>query len=111
MPFVPVLKPCMENDSLITVQVCYIDVEHQFLTSVSIASGSSISKAIALSGFAEAFPAIELAKLKVGIYSKIKSLSTVVRPGDRIEIYRPLQVDPMLARRRRAGTRPAKANP
>jgi putative ubiquitin-RnfH superfamily antitoxin RatB of RatAB toxin-antitoxin module len=38
----------------------------------------------------------------VGIYGKKKTLDTVLRERDRIEIYRPLVADPKDSRRRRA---------
>lgn len=41
----------------------------------------------------------------VGIWGRACSLDTAVRDGDRVEIYRPLQVDAMEARRRRAAKR------
>lgn len=44
----------------------------------------------------------ELSGMPVGIFSRAVSLDTKVKPGDRIEIYRPLQLDPMETRRQRA---------
>jgi hypothetical protein len=38
----------------------------------------------------------------VGIHGRVCDRSTVVRPGDRIEIYRPLLADPREERRKRA---------
>jgi len=42
---------------------------------------------------------------KVGIFGKVVSQDRAVADGDRIEIYRPLAVDPKEARRRRARRR------
>jgi len=39
---------------------------------------------------------------KVGIFGKLVKLETRLADGDRVEIYRPLAVDPKEARRRRA---------
>jgi len=38
----------------------------------------------------------------VGIFGKIKEPSTLVYPGERVEIYAPLRIDPKDARRARA---------
>ena len=38
----------------------------------------------------------------VGVFGKIKELSTLVYPGERVEIYAPLRIDPKDARRARA---------
>jgi putative ubiquitin-RnfH superfamily antitoxin RatB of RatAB toxin-antitoxin module len=43
----------------------------------------------------------------VGIYAKKKTLDTVLRERDRIEIYRPLVADPKDSRRRRAAKKAA----
>lgn len=39
--------------------------------------------------------------LAVGVHGRIVDLNRIVQPGDRVEIYRPLQADPKLARRQR----------
>lgn len=45
---------------------------------------------------------------KVGIYGKLKPRDTVLREGDRIELYRALKADPKEARRLRAHKNPIK---
>jgi putative ubiquitin-RnfH superfamily antitoxin RatB of RatAB toxin-antitoxin module len=40
--------------------------------------------------------------MPVGIWGKRVSPDTTVRAGDRVELYRPLEVDPREARRQRA---------
>ena len=50
----------------------------------------------------EVFPEINIDENKVGIYSKLCELDTVLEDGDRVEIYRPLKADPKEARRSRA---------
>jgi putative ubiquitin-RnfH superfamily antitoxin RatB of RatAB toxin-antitoxin module len=39
---------------------------------------------------------------KIGIYNKIKQVDDVVHDGDRIELYRPLLINPKEARRKKA---------
>ena len=65
-------------------------------------NNASIKQAIEQSGILAMYPEIDLDRNKVGIFSKKKELQDVVQDGDRIEIYRPLLVDPKEARRRRA---------
>jgi putative ubiquitin-RnfH superfamily antitoxin RatB of RatAB toxin-antitoxin module len=43
--------------------------------------------------------------MRVGIWNRNAKLDTVVRDGDRVEMYRPLVVDPKEARRIRAQVR------
>ena len=47
-------------------------------------------------------PEIDLPAAKIGVFGKLRQFSELARPGDRIEIYRPLVVDPKESRRRRA---------
>ncbi len=53
-------------------------------------------------GVLEAFPDIDLAKNKVGIFSKLVKLDESLRDKDRVEIYRSLIADPKEVRRKRA---------
>jgi putative ubiquitin-RnfH superfamily antitoxin RatB of RatAB toxin-antitoxin module len=39
--------------------------------------------------------------LRFGVWGKVREASFVLRPRDRVEIYRPLKVDPKEARRQR----------
>jgi len=92
----------------IWVEVAYASEEKQEIISVEIDAGSSIERAIDCSGVLEKFPEIDLMQQNVGIFSKKKKLTDVVREGDRIEIYRPLLIDPKEARRKKAITQKKK---
>ena len=52
------------------------------------------------SGFAQHYP--EVTDLAVGIFAHCVTGDTLVKAGDRVELYRPLLVDPKEKRRRRA---------
>ena len=85
-----------------SVAVCYALPDVSFLVQLEVAAGTTIAEAIAASGVLARFPEIDLARTKLGLFGKLKPADTVLRDGDRIEIYRPLQADPMESRRRRA---------
>ena len=85
----------------IKVRICYLKPDIQFVRDVAVLVGSTIESALVQSEVLAQLPEIDMATVCVGIYGKKKSLSDVVREGDRIEIYRPLIVDPKEARRRR----------
>jgi len=95
-------------DADITVQVCHALPDSTFLRSLHVPAGSTIEQAVAQSGLLQAIPGIDLSINMVGIYGKKKPLDTVLHEHDRVEVYRPLQADPKEARRRRAGSKPAK---
>ncbi|MGV7206684.1 RnfH family protein [Oxalobacteraceae bacterium A2-2] len=87
--------------SLLDIQVCYALPDRQWLRQLQVAEGCTIGQAIAASGLLAEAPGIDLSTMQVGIYAKKKTLDTVLRQHDRIEIYRPLIADPKNARRRR----------
>lgn len=90
------------------VYVCYGTAEREYLRPMQVAPGTTIGQAIEQSGVLTEFPDINLATQPVGIYARKKTLDTVLRERDRIEIYRPLVADPKDSRRRRAAKKDAK---
>lgn len=87
---------------LVNIEVVYALPEKQVLLALKVASGSSIEQALQQSGVLRRFPELDLATMKVGIYSRIVPLTTALAGGERIEIYRPLTADPREMRRKRA---------
>ncbi len=92
----------MVQGERMTVDLIYIKPGCQNSESLALPSGSTIRQVIAYSGLLQRFPEIDLAVNKVGVFSHIKALDHVLEKGDRIEIYRPLLIDPKEARHRRA---------
>ena len=88
--------------STIQVQVCYALADFVYLQDVNIPTASAIQDAILASGVLQQYPEIDLAAARVGIFSKLKALDSLLQHGDRVEIYRLLQAEPMESRRRRA---------
>ncbi len=64
--------------------------------------GATVEQAIVASGLLALRDDIDLAKNKLGIYSRPVKLHDEVHDGDRVEIYRPLIADPKELRRQRA---------
>jgi putative ubiquitin-RnfH superfamily antitoxin RatB of RatAB toxin-antitoxin module len=85
----------------ITVEVAYATISQQPVFTLEMFAGSTVEQAIIQTRLLETFPEIDLSINKVGIFGHIVNLSKVLQSGDRVEIYRPLQVDPRLARRER----------
>lgn len=83
------------------VGVCYAEVDRQLWMRLEVPDNSTLADAIQLSGLLKLYPEINLDSQKVGIFGKIASLDTPVKDGDRVEIYRPITVDPQTVQRRR----------
>jgi len=92
------------------VVVCYATPTQEFLHELEVEEGTTIGAAIEASGVLAAFPDINLVTQPVGIFAKKKTLDTVLRERDRIEIYRPLVADPKDSRRKRAAKKEAVAS-
>ena len=85
-----------------TVTVAYASRSQQIEIDCQIESDQTVLQAIERSGVLKRFPEIDITQQSVGINSRLVNLSSKMRPNDRIEIYRPLTLEPMQARRLRA---------
>ena len=86
----------------ILVEVAYALSEEQVIISIKIPKKFNVKQAIEKSGIQKKFPSIDLSKNKVGIFGKKTTLDHLLKDRDRIEIYRPLILDPKEMRRKRA---------
>lgn len=87
---------------MIEIELVYAKPERQTLLSLQVPEGTSVCAALELSGILQEHPEINLNTQAVGIFGEVVALETIVASGDRIEIYRPLRIDPKEARRLRA---------
>jgi len=87
---------------LIEVEVAYARPEVQFLVALQVAAGTTAEQAVRQSGVLERFPEIDLDRQAVGLFARVCALQQVLREGDRVEIYRPLKIDPKALRRQAA---------
>ena len=72
------------------------------LRTVSVAPGTTLRQVVERSGLHADFPEVGKGRLDLGVFGRRMDPETPVRPGDRVEIYRPLRVDPKESRRSRA---------
>ena len=105
-----------EDETLIAVEVAYATSERQLIVPLEVPVGTTAMEAVQRSNIAAEFAEIDIEKDPMGIFSK--PLDGKGRPlpsdyemcaGDRVEIYRPLLIDPKAARLDRVKTsRPIK---
>jgi putative ubiquitin-RnfH superfamily antitoxin RatB of RatAB toxin-antitoxin module len=72
------------------------------LVELELTGGATVADAIERSGLAGRHPGLDFAQLRCGIWSRPCERSQVLRDGDRVELYRPLEADPKEMRRKRA---------
>ena len=84
------------------VEVVYALPSVADATRVSLRAPATLRDAIAASGVLERHPEIDLVRQACGVFGRRRPLDAALADGDRVEIYRPLAIDPREARRRRA---------
>ncbi|BBB24421.1 conserved hypothetical protein [Isorropodon fossajaponicum endosymbiont JTNG4] len=84
------------------IEIAYALRDKQTLLELEVNEGATLKQAIEASGMLDIYPQIDLIKDKTGIFGKIAKLGTILRDKDRVEIYRPLIVDPKAVRKERA---------
>ncbi|HLD84489.1 MAG TPA: RnfH family protein [Coxiellaceae bacterium] len=87
---------------MIDITVAFAKPDQQIEIPLSVEENCTVALAIARSKICERFPDINLQTILVGIFGKRVKLDAPLKAGDRIEIYRPLIIDPKEARRLRA---------
>lgn len=89
---------------MIRVEVAFARPDKQKIIALYVEEGATAVEAVNQSGIITIFPEIEPETANMGIFGKaIKSTSShPLRDGDRVEIYRPLKIDPKQARLNRA---------
>lgn len=85
-----------------TIEVVYPLPKEQKIFFAEMQLGQTIQQAIEQSGILQHYPEIDLSQNAIGVFGKRKALSDEIKPQDRIEIYRPLEIDPKQARLIRA---------
>lgn len=86
----------------IAVEVVYAAAPHEVVChALRLPAGATVTAALRASGLIDHLGAEQLAPLKAGIWGRVVVGSTVLRDGDRVELTRPLTVDPKEARRLR----------
>lgn len=86
----------------IQVEVVFATAEKQRLIAVTIARGATAADAISKSAIAQQFPGENLDELQIGVWGRPVERDHVLSDGDRVEIYRALELDPREARRQLA---------
>ena len=89
-------------EARIAVVVAYCPAPHVVdEVALSLPAHATVGDALRESGLAARHLEIERDALKLGVWGKLREPGDPLREGDRVEVYRPLKVDPKEARRQR----------
>ena len=101
-------EPSADN-AVLDVEVVYASPDRQSLIAMQVPLGTTALEAVRNSGILQEFPEIDVTSASFGVFSRLldgRSNPTaeeyILLPHDRVEIYRPLLIDPKQARLRRA---------
>ena len=83
-------------------EVAYARPDLQFVLAVQLHAGATARDALLASGLLERCTEIDPTTATYGVFGRVVPPDYVLQDGDRVEIYRPLKVDPRAARRARA---------
>ena len=92
----------MSGPTVIHVEVVYATPQRQEVVALELREGATVAQAIEASGLAALFDDFEADSSRLGIFSRKVGPGHILRDGDRVEVYRPLVIDPKEARRKRA---------
>ncbi len=82
------------------IGVAYSEPGQQIWLNIEVPDTSTVNEAIERSGILKQFPQIDLAAQKVGVFGRLVKLDSILKPGDRVEIYRGIIADPETVPRR-----------
>ncbi len=84
------------------MSVCYSGVARQvFQVDLQLPKDSTVTEALRASHLLNRVPDAEVDALVTGVWGRKVPPDHLLRDGDRLELYRPLKVDPKMARRER----------
>ena len=87
---------------MIRVQAVYALPERQTVVELDVPEGSTVRDVLDQLRAQPPFSSLDLDTTPVGIHGERVDRQRRLAQGDRVELYRPLEVDPKEARRRRA---------
>lgn len=87
---------------MIELTLVYAAAPHEvFEQRLSLPEGSTARQAVQASGLPARHPELDWAALAVGVWGRAVPWEAALKEGDRLELCRPLRVDPKVARRER----------
>lgn len=82
------------------IGVAYSEPAQQLWLRIEVPEDATVQAAIDQSGILRKFSGIDIVTCSVGIFGKVAQLDAVLKPGDRVEIYRAITADPATVPRR-----------
>ena len=92
----------MEKPESLRVRVIYALPEQQISVDLQVPPGTTVAEAVTRSKLLERFPEAAARPLACAVFGRAVPTTYELREGDRVEILRPLLIDPKQSRREAA---------
>ena len=94
----------------VKIEVVYASAPHMVdHVMLDLPDGATVMQALQISGLLQRHEGLlDAARHRVGVWGRVATLDQILRDRDRVEVYRPLTVDPKEARRLRYRKQPRK---
>lgn len=92
----------MEKPESLRVRVIYALPDQQATVSLQVSPGTTVADAVTRSKLLQRFPEAAARPLACAVFGRAVPLTYELREGDRVEILRPLLIDPKQSRREAA---------
>ncbi|MDY0020913.1 RnfH family protein [Arenimonas caeni] len=89
-------------EAVLRVEVVYALPDRCWRVPLQLPAGATVADALAAADLSARIPGVVVDPEGLAIYGQAATPATTLHDGDRVEVLRPLRVDPMQARRRRA---------
>jgi len=89
----------MASADEIAVEVVVAMPDRQELCGLRLPAGTDAAGAVQRAGLRSKFPEINWSNSKLAVWGRIVSADYLLKDGDRVEVIRPLELDPRVARR------------
>lgn len=89
-------------ESEVAISVVYALPQRQAIVQLRVPNGTTVAEAVSRSSLPSCFPELATAPLNCAIFGQSVALTQVLVDGDRVEILRPLLIDPKESRRQAA---------
>jgi uncharacterized protein len=83
----------------VNIEVVFALPDHQVLVALNVDTGTTVEAAVAQSAIGDMFSSEDLSAYQAGVWGKVVERDHRLQEGDRLELYRPLQMDPRDTRR------------
>lgn len=86
-------------DSQLSIELAFATPKVQKIWPLTMPLGSSVDDVLGQIDWTQEFPEVDLQQCGVGIWGEVCERDATVADGDRVEVYRPLKIDPREMRR------------